>query len=56
MIPKLQGGSLFSTPMLSDDLDGRDALGKREKSKREGIYVYILDDSLHCTAETNTTL
>ena len=24
--------------------------------KREGIYVYIIADSLHCTAETNSTL
>ena len=42
--------------MLWGDLDGWDGVGKRETSKREGIYVYILDDSLHCIAETNTIL
>ena len=30
--------------MLWDDPDGWDGVGKRETSKREGIYVYILDD------------
>ena len=26
-----------------------------EKSKREGIYVQCIADSLHCTVETNAT-
>ena len=38
--------------MLCDDLDGWD--GGREVQEREDIRIHIAD-SLHCTAETNTT-
>ena len=43
--------------MLCDDLDEWDWGEVGGRSKREGTYVYIyIADSLHCTAETNTTL
>ena len=39
--------------MLCDDLDGWD--GGREVQEGGDICIHIAD-SLHCTAETNTTL
>ena len=40
--------------MLCDDLDGR---GKGGREVQEGVDIGIhIADSLHCTAETNTTL
>ena len=41
-----------SSAQRCDNLGGWDGGGR---AKREGIHVYIYD-SLHCTAETNTTL
>ena len=41
--------------MLCDDLDGWDGGGGREVQEGEDIGIHIAD-SLHCTAETNTTL
>ena len=41
--------------MLCDDLDGWDEGGGREVPEGEDIGIYIAD-SLHCTAEMNTTL
>ena len=42
--------------MLCDNLDGLDGGGgEKEVKEGEDIGVYIAD-SLHCTAETNTTL
>ena len=41
--------------MLCDDLDGWDGgWGGREVQEEEDIGIHIAD-SLHCTAETNTT-
>ena len=46
--------------MLCDNLEGRDREGGREA--QEGgdmaiyIYIYLIADSLCCTAQTNTTL
>ena len=42
--------------MLCDDLDGWDGGGGgREVHEGGDIFIHIAD-SLHCTAETNTTL
>ena len=41
--------------MLCDDLDGWDGGGEREVQEGGDIDIHIAD-SLHCTAETNTTL
>ena len=44
--------------MLCDDLEGWDG-GVRREGDHEGgdIYIYMhIANSLHCTAETNTTL
>ena len=42
--------------MLCDDLDGQDGgWGGREVKEGGNIGIHIAD-SLHCTAETNTTL
>ena len=42
--------------VLSGDLDGWNrGCGVGERSKRKGIYMYILTaDSVHCIAKTNT--
>ena len=44
--------------MLCDDLDGGVGKGWREVQEGGdiGIYILYIADSLHCTAETNTTL
>ena len=44
--------------MLYDDLEGWDREGGREAQEGGdmGIYVYIIADSICCTAKTNTTL
>ena len=41
--------------MLCDDLDGWDGGGGRKVQEGGNIGIDIAD-SLHCTAETNTTL
>ena len=41
--------------MLCDNLDGWDGGVGGEVQEGGDIAIYI-DDSLHCTAETNTTL
>ena len=41
--------------MLCDDLDGWDEGGGREVQEGGDIDIHIAD-SLHCAAETNTTL
>ena len=40
--------------VLCEDLGG-EMQGSRRESKREGICIHVAD-SVHCTAETNTTL
>ena len=42
--------------MLCDDLDGWDGGGGREVQEGGGDMCIHIADSLHCTAETNTTL
>ena len=41
--------------MLCDGLEGWDGVGGRELQEGRDICIHIAD-SLHCTAETNTTL
>ena len=41
--------------LLCDDLDGWGGSGGREVQEGRAIYIHIVD-SLHCVAETNTTL
>ena len=41
--------------MLCDDLEQRDG-GMREGGSRGNPSSVLIADSLHCTAETNTTL
>ena len=40
---------------ICDDLEGWDGGGRREIQKPRDICIHVTD-SLHCTAETNTTL
>ena len=42
--------------MLCDDLDGWDGEGGRREVQEGGDIGIHIADSLHCTAETNTTL
>ena len=42
--------------MLCDDLDGQDGVGGGREVQEEGDICIHIADSLHCTAETNTTL
>ena len=42
--------------MLCGDLDGWDGEGGRKEVQEGGDICIHVADSLHCTAETNTTL